>query len=277
MLKPTPARIICGLSAGVILILLAAWVSGFSASVCGYGQNTKQDNCPTYNLAFFLILQSGEIINYYGALITAFATIAIAWFTWTLRNSTERLWLASERHSERELRAFVFAKAVGVTPNTLTKAYTQVQGTYEVPVSWVVCVIWENSGGTRTKNMFSHVSHDFFDGEMPDDFTFPDLGDQIRVPTMIGPRSVIMSGAFEFKVNDQRVADVSAGKKHLYIWGWAEYDDIFDGTPRHRSEFCYELFFVGAFPVKAQFGHRMHRLHNAADDDCRHPLKTPRA
>jgi hypothetical protein len=182
-----------------------------------------------------------------------------------------------QKSSERQLGAFVFAKALGVTPETITKAYTTTAGTWEEPVSWVVAVVWENSGSTRTKNMFMHVSQQFFDGEMPENFAFPDLGDQTRVPTMIGPGAIVMSGGFKFEVRDPQVARVFEGKTHLYIWGWAEYDDIFENTPRHRTEFCYEIFFVGAaFPGKAQLAHRMHRLHNAADADCKHRLKTPR-
>src|SRR5713101_7242925 len=33
-------------------------------------------------------------LDRYGVLITAVATVFIAWFTWTLRRSTEKLWLA---------------------------------------------------------------------------------------------------------------------------------------------------------------------------------------
>jgi hypothetical protein len=277
MSKFSLARAALGLSAGLLLLLIAAWTSGSSGQVCGYGHDGHQENCASYNLAFFFILQAGEIINYYGALITAFATIAIAWFTWTLRNSTERLWIAGERHSERELRAFVFAKAVAVTPHTFTELFTGTHGTWERAVAWTVSIMWENSGGTPTKNMFSHVSTDFFDGEMPGNFTFPDLGDQTRIRTMIGPGAVIYSGAFEYRVEDPRVGEVFKRTKHLYIWGWAEYDDIFENTKRHRTEFCYEVFFVGAaYPNKVQFTTRMHRSHNAADEDCQYPLKTPR-
>ena len=236
-----------------------------------------KDDCTRHNVILYSAWGIAKVADQWGVLITAIATGFIAWFTFTLRNSTERLWLASERHSERELRAFVFAKAIAITPNTLTHAYTGAQGTYEVPVSWTVSVMWENGGGTRTKNMFSHASSEFFDEEMPDNFPFPDLGDQTRIRTMIGPRAFIFSGGFEFRVADPHVLDVHKGAKHLYIWGWAEYDDIFDNTPRHRTEFCYELFFTGAaFPTKIQVSFRMHRLHNAADNDCQYPLKTQR-
>ena len=244
--------------------------------ICETNQYTDQEHCTSHHLLYVAIWYVGYVIN--PTSITAYATVAIAWFTWTLRNSTERLWLSGERHSERELRAFVFAKAIGVTPETVTRIYTINQMTWEDPVSWVVTVIWENSGETRTKNMFMHVSHQFFDGEMPNDFSFPDLGDQTRVPTMIGPRAIMMSSGFKFEVSDPSVLLVFENKKHLYIWGWAEYDDIFENTARHRTEFCYEIFFVGvAFPGKAQLAHRMHRLHNAADEDCKYPLKTPRS
>jgi hypothetical protein len=27
----------------------------------------------------------------------------------------------------------------------------------------------------------------------------------------------------------------------LFVWGWAEYRDVFDGIPLHRTEFCNEV------------------------------------
>jgi hypothetical protein len=113
MLKPSLWRVICALTAGLILVLIAAWLSNSTGQVCGYGQGTKQNDCQTYNFAFFLILQTGEIVNYYGALITALATVAIAGFTYTLKQSTDNLWSAGERQlklAEDEFKATHRAK-----------------------------------------------------------------------------------------------------------------------------------------------------------------------
>ncbi|HZT27397.1 MAG TPA: hypothetical protein VFA57_16995 [Pseudolabrys sp.] len=67
--------------------------------------------------------------------VIAAATVAIAWFTLTLRNSTEKMWLAGERHSERELRAYIVIKEITVlkaTPGNCPE----------------IIILYENSGKT---------------------------------------------------------------------------------------------------------------------------------
>jgi hypothetical protein len=61
---------------------------------------------------------------------------------------------------------------------------------------------------------------------------------------------------------------------HLYVWGWAEYDDVFDGTERHRTEFCYSIGFSdrhAADIVSSDFIRYRHYKGNGVDQECRHP------
>ena len=32
---------------------------------------------------------------------------------------------------------------------------------------------------------------------------------------------------------------------HIYMWGWTDYDDVFQRTKRHRTEFCLEIIVRG--------------------------------
>jgi hypothetical protein len=131
---------------------------------------------------------------------------------------------------------------------------------------WRVGVVWENSGDTPTRDLVTHVSLKFFDSQIPDNYDFPDLPERNISNALIGPRGTIHSASFLISVQDaQRVKD---GSQRAYMWGWAEYDDIFSNTKRHRTEFCYELLFIEPFPQRASFGHLMHRTHNGADDEC---------
>lgn len=91
--------------AGAVLLLIAAWFSGSTREICEYAQGAQQNDCPTYNLAFFVIIKVGEILNYYGPLIAAFATIAIAAFTYTVKKSTDKLWSATQRSATIAERA----------------------------------------------------------------------------------------------------------------------------------------------------------------------------
>ena len=107
MLKPSGFRIVRGVLAGIFLLLIAAWLSGSTGQICEYNQSAHQTECPSYNLAFFFFLKGGEIINFYGPLIAALGTIAIAIFTYTLKQSTDKLWIAGENQliASREIAA----------------------------------------------------------------------------------------------------------------------------------------------------------------------------
>jgi hypothetical protein len=100
MLKPSPFCILSGILAGITLLLIAAWLSGSTAQICEYNQSTHQNNCATYSLVSYFFIESGSVLNYYGALITALATVAIAGFTYTLKRSTDRLWEAGKKQLE---------------------------------------------------------------------------------------------------------------------------------------------------------------------------------
>lgn len=166
-------------------------------------------------------------------------------------------------------RAFVLVKALEV--ELVTFPYqSPTAGIIDRIAGWRVGVVWENSGDTPTRGLITHISLKFFNGQIPDDFDFPDLSDRNVSKALIGPRGTIHSASFLISVQDaQRVKD---GNQQAYMWGWAEYNDVFPNTKRHRTEFCYELLFIEPFPQRASFGHLMHRTHNGADDEC---LKAP--
>jgi len=96
MLKPTLRSAIIGIGAGLALLFVAAWLSGFTADICRTDQ-VSHEHCISHNLAAFMLIQVYEAANALSVPITALATIAIASFTWTLWRSTYKLWLASER------------------------------------------------------------------------------------------------------------------------------------------------------------------------------------
>lgn len=129
---------------------------------------------------------------------------------------------------------------------------------------WVFEVQWKNSGNTPTKNMFVRMNLLPFDGELPDDFDFKDLGND-NVPVFIGPQSMVGSGQLSVQVAD--VEAVIAGNKKLFLWGWAEYDDTFKDTPRHRVEYCFDIRIAGeAKTDKNSIQMSMYRRHNGNYD-----------
>jgi hypothetical protein len=84
-----------------IFLVFVWWgSSGFPTKyqVCEIINNAE--HCGSYNILFGLAWQGVLILDRYGALITALATIAIASFTFTLWRATDRLWKAGERQIE---------------------------------------------------------------------------------------------------------------------------------------------------------------------------------
>ncbi|MEI9931385.1 MAG: hypothetical protein WDM89_12790 [Rhizomicrobium sp.] len=101
----------------------------------------------------------------------------------------------------------------------------------------------KNSGKTATRNAIGHANSwiGVAAGPLPSNFDYPDYGTAER--TLIGPNAEMQSARFDISVDD--LQRIRAGTAHAYIWGWCEYDDVFEGTERHRAEFCMELIVTG--------------------------------
>lgn len=81
----------------VYVILFWWWASaGYptEAKICNPPASTN--NCESHNILFALAVVALDKLNFYGVLITAIATGVIGYFTYTLKQSTDKLWRASE-------------------------------------------------------------------------------------------------------------------------------------------------------------------------------------
>ena len=90
------------------------------------------------------------------------------------------------------------------------------------------------------------------------------------IPTIAGPKAMVE--AVPGAISAEDLAAVQQGRKHFYIWGWAEYHDIFEGTKKHSTRFCNQLMQVIGNPMAAINEHNMvqmlfgfHSENNCAD------------
>jgi hypothetical protein len=187
-------------------------------------------------------------------------TWLLSFFTLGLFIYTARLWKAtgelvqeSRSSLQSTQRAFVFIKILEVLNLPDTKKL-------------IIIPQWENSGDTPTKNMLNHVNWALFEKDLPTDFDFPDLAGEERTPALIGPHAIQYASPLE--IDAQHIDAAIAGTGHLYIWGWAEYDDVFPGTSRHRTEFCNEVLISRVSGKEFSIRFRLHRKHNGADGEC---------
>jgi hypothetical protein len=138
---------------------------------------------------------------------------------------------------------------------------------------WRFQIPMENSGATPTSGMHNHVSVYPSATTLDDKFAFPNLGDYVPIPVVLGPKQTLYSVPLD--IDSNVLADVRNGSRYLYFYGWACYHDTFAATPMHMTRFCYEMTAFHGNPFKiptpndkviADF--RIWPRYNCSDDDC---------
>lgn len=132
----------------------------------------------------------------------------------------------------------------------------------------------ENSGTTPTREMRMHVSYLWMATEFPKDFQFPDIWEagqpHINRRFSLAPKG--QSGEHLLIPVDIALA-VFKRQIKLQIWGWARYNDIFDGTPQHITKFCYEVTpqdsEVNSIGPLYHFTFNLCDRHNCYDEECK--------
>ena len=106
---------------------------------------------------------------------------------------------------------------------------------------------WENSGSTPANPIKNYANWKAFIGEPPLDYTYPDLGKDGNplhdrsggISFFLGPKAVQYSEILKIPI--PIMEQVRQGKFRLFIWGWAQYHDAFEGTPIHTTRYCNEV------------------------------------
>ncbi len=178
------------------------------------------------------------------------ATVGIVIATWCLVTG-------ADNNAKKELRAYVSVQSF----NTIALVDTN-----QKVLFWRIGALWANPGSTPAMSAFNHISWKLFPkGQKPDDIGFPDLWAQgqpqeiARMP--LGAKNTLIGETVDIPI-DQILAGNREGNR-IYIWGWAEYNDVFGGTSeRHRTEFCIYLRWPGD-PTVPNANHMDLRFHSA--------------
>jgi hypothetical protein len=81
---------------GVALLIGFLALIPFNGDICEKADNAGHKECAAHGLPVYVAFKVQSFLDFLGVAITAVATIAIAWFTYTLRQSTDRLWKAGD-------------------------------------------------------------------------------------------------------------------------------------------------------------------------------------
>lgn len=170
--------------------------------------------------------------------VLGIATSILGVATVKLWRSTDRLVEGAERTAERQLRAYVSVKEIKMEgyrfASVIGVGGTEILGQIH---NYRISVVVENVGATPTRFGLGNINWELRDDELPDDFQFPDGG--IVEFAAIGARGTFNTP--DFFMTFSNIEKVIAKQKKLYVWGWIDYNDVFEDTPRHRTEYCFDI------------------------------------
>jgi hypothetical protein len=104
------------------------------------------------------------------------------------------------------------------------------------------CVVLANNGLSSTREMKSAASVAVLGDAKDFSYVFPGLNEKTD-SIVIGREARINTSGIN--INADHTIAVMQGRAHLFLFGWAEYDDIFPDTQRHRVEYCFKVRLIG--------------------------------
>jgi hypothetical protein len=219
---------------------------------------------------------TGAFIDENSPVFTTIATIIIAIFTVVLAVVTSRQARLTRESLIADKRAFVFPIAL--------------QGYWEIDAgglySWRFRPQWRNSGDTPTKNLTQYTECEIRNTPLPQGVNFSTTPTLIGTGGLLPPKFDLHGGQAPqtplAPLTPQDILDAQAGRKFVYLWGWAKYSDVFPGTDQHITRFCWLVVFTGdpfaydpnatgipPAPGTLGFNYIHHTEGNCADEECK--------
>lgn len=137
-------------------------------------------------------------------------------------------------------------------------------------ISWRVRVEWINTGATPAINVRAKTNHILVEGDLPDNFDFPDrpMNEAVGV---VGREKKFRSPTADMTL--EQVADVLGGRFRLFVWSWVEYEG-FEGPRGFRSEWHSEISLWGVSdPADTELKNEslLRSRFNGTDNRCHRP------
>jgi hypothetical protein len=198
------------------------------------------------------------------AVVSAFAAIAIAWFTFSLRQSTDKLWTVAERQREDARRALKVeiagmkasiavadkaANAANESAETLPRLERAYLFLHEVQsdLNWppkispsVVTLIFKNHGKTPAifKEMYWGV---VFHPYLPNQRDTANLhGGPLPLSVIVGAGELSKPYPHEFAIPEAMINPIITGQELMCLVGRVVYEDVL-GKP-HETHFCRQYW-----------------------------------
>jgi hypothetical protein len=237
MKRPSKYNIASILFAAVFIFyfLLYLGIVPKYADVCYTSANSNQENCAPHNIIEVFILVGARVINDNNGVITAFATIAIAYFTRTLWKTSDsqlkelsRSINAAENGTRLQLRAWVFIRVSNATLDFPTDRFFAVNHHIF------------NKGLTPGKITNCSFNIDVLANPLPNDFILR-YGEISIQDAIIGPQQSFDAGQWNSTsiFTPEIMSDIRSNRQRVYFFGKFTYTDVF--SQLCTTEFCFSL------------------------------------
>jgi hypothetical protein len=242
-----------------------------------YNSNPAEQHPPTFKpgSATALVECRGGYINAYGGALGALGTLIIAAFTCTL-------WIATSRQAELTREALVADQKAFIYANGIHPLWEVDKSTGQY--NWRFRVGIKNSGATPTKNLRVYCDCEIRNSLLPTGHRFQDqplkelsgfIAPKGDITTQVAPLDPLPA------ISPQDIIDVENNRKHIYIWGYMKYSDVFPGTKPHITRFRWQITLLGdpltydptatgspPVPGTMTFGYVHAAEGNCADEEC---------
>jgi hypothetical protein len=139
-------------------------------------------------------------------------------------------------------RPFVYLKTVEVLTERgpSTTGYIDPQGTIgQIKGKITGCTftpVWGNSGRTPARRILTYSNIKKFGPQLPAIINFDE---DVVQSGVLGPNTEMYT--IGSKIDGDDYWKLLDNETAMLIMGWADYDDVFPGTSRHRTEFCLQI------------------------------------
>jgi len=134
---------------------------------------------------------------------------------------------------------------------------------------FVITGMWENSGNTPTPIAAGYANYNILTDQEFEKFDFREAEGTAFSHTVIGPKQPALTGPLLVPEDDLNAVKLSA--KHLIVWGWQVYKDVFWPETKPRlTEYCYDLksLIVTENGKSTTLNLAACSRHNCADEQC---------
>jgi hypothetical protein len=229
MLTPSKERFLwLAVLSYAVLLEMASWITSTLPPCIVNPENYVDDHqCPAFHV--FLIKHGTGILEGIGHnWVTALGTVAIAYFTLTIRNINR----GQLEHGRQVERAYISVLA----PQHQFLVHND-GSVYGVRL-WVT---WKNSGTTPATRVDTITGATWVPAI--EQFEFGKAEEVNRQPFVLGPSAETAS--LPIGISGGHLSANLRGEGHQFLWGRARYRDIFANSPEHVVEFCFRVTFEG--------------------------------